>query len=101
MFIIYIRIKIHMLSPNNSLLCRLQTEKERHFCALLLFYVAQKDVLFSLLSLFWKNKVGLWDHVAVCVCVCVCVYPAPINFWMPEPIYMKIGITAPEPNSTD
>jgi hypothetical protein len=23
----------------------------------------------SLLSLFWKNKVGLWDHVAVCVCV--------------------------------
>jgi hypothetical protein len=27
--------------------------------------------LFSLLSLFWKNKVGLWDHFAVCVCVCV------------------------------
>jgi hypothetical protein len=25
--------------------------------------------LFSLLPLFWKNRVGLWDHV-VCVCVC-------------------------------
>jgi hypothetical protein len=36
-------------------------------------------LLFSLRSLFWKNKVGLWDHVAVCVCVsararfCVCL----------------------------
>jgi hypothetical protein len=29
--------------------------------------------LFSLFSLFWKNRVGLWDHVAVCVHVCV--YP--------------------------
>jgi hypothetical protein len=25
--------------------------------------------IFSLLSLFWKNRVGLWDHVAVCVSV--------------------------------
>jgi hypothetical protein len=24
-------------------------------------------IIFSLLSLFWKNKVGLWDYVAVCV----------------------------------
>jgi hypothetical protein len=24
---------------------------------------------FRPLSLFWKNRVGLWDHVAVCVCV--------------------------------
>jgi hypothetical protein len=33
-------------------------------------------------------------------CLCVCVYP-PINFWMPEPIFMKLGtyITAPEPIS--
>jgi hypothetical protein len=51
----------------------------------------------SLLSLFWKkNRVGLWDHVAVCVCI------NPINFRTPEPIFMKLGtyITAPEPNST-
>jgi hypothetical protein len=27
--------------------------------------------IFSLLSLFWKNKVGLWDHVAARVCVFV------------------------------
>jgi hypothetical protein len=34
-------------------------------------------------------------------CVCVSVYP-PIYFWMPEPIFMKLGtyITAPEPIST-
>jgi hypothetical protein len=25
--------------------------------------------LFSLLSLIWKNKVGLWDHVPLCVCI--------------------------------
>jgi hypothetical protein len=31
--------------------------------------------IFSLLSLFWKNKVGLWDHVAVCLCVCLCIPP--------------------------
>jgi hypothetical protein len=46
---------------------------------------------------FEKNKVGLWFHVAVCVCVSPL-----INFWMPEPIFMKLGtyITAPEPIST-
>jgi hypothetical protein len=33
--------------------------------------------IFSLLSLFWKNRVGLWDHTAVCVCVCVCVCISP------------------------
>jgi hypothetical protein len=56
------------------------------------------SILFSLLSLFWKNKVGLWDHVAVCVCIPL------INVWMPKPIFMKLGtltyITAPEPIST-
>jgi hypothetical protein len=33
--------------------------------------------IFSLLSLFWKNRVGLWDHVAVyaCVCICLCILP--------------------------
>jgi hypothetical protein len=29
----------------------------------------------SQLYLFWKNRVGLWDHVAVCVCVCLCIPP--------------------------
>jgi hypothetical protein len=35
------------------------------------------------------------------LCVCVFVYPS-INFWMPEPIFMKLGmyIMAPGPNST-
>jgi hypothetical protein len=33
-------------------------------------------LLFSLLSLFWKKWVGLWDHDAVRVCVCVCVSPS-------------------------
>jgi hypothetical protein len=31
--------------------------------------------IFSLLSLFWKNWVGLWDRVAVYVCVCLCIPP--------------------------
>jgi hypothetical protein len=38
-----------------------------------------------------------------CPCVCVSAYPPPpINFWTPEPIFMKLGtyITAPEPIST-
>jgi hypothetical protein len=35
-------------------------------------------LLFSLLSLFWKNRVGLWDHVAVCVCMCMCVCVSPL-----------------------
>jgi hypothetical protein len=37
-----------------------------------------------------------------CVCVCLCLYFPSINFWTPEPIFMKLGtyITAPEPIST-
>jgi hypothetical protein len=56
----------------------------------------------NILSLFWKNIVGLWDHVSVCVCVRACLCIPPITFWTPEPIFMKLGkyITAPEPNST-
>jgi Ca2+/Na+ antiporter len=38
------------------------------------FSFVQAFLFFSLLSLF-KNRVGLWDHVAVHVCVCVCVLP--------------------------
>jgi hypothetical protein len=51
----------------------------------------------SLLFLFWKNKVGLWHHVAVRARVCI----TPINSWTPEPIFIKLGtyITAPEPIS--
>jgi hypothetical protein len=31
--------------------------------------------IFILPSIFWKNRIGLWDHVAVrlCVCVCLCI----------------------------
>jgi hypothetical protein len=47
---------------------------------LLLMNLAQNPFswyyIFSLLSLFGKNKVGLWDHVAVCVCLCI----SPLTF---------------------
>jgi hypothetical protein len=37
--------------------------------------------LFSrLISLFWKNKKGLWDHLAVCISVCDCPYKFPPPF---------------------
>jgi hypothetical protein len=39
-------------------------------------YEAGTLTIFSLLSYFEKNSVGLRDHVAVCVCVCVwALYP--------------------------
>jgi hypothetical protein len=43
-----------------------------------------------------KIKVGLCDHHAVCLCT------HPINFWMLEPVFMKLGmyILAPESIST-
>jgi hypothetical protein len=37
---------------------------------------------------FQKNKVGLWDRVAVCVCLYLCI--PPINVRMPKPIFMKL-----------
>jgi hypothetical protein len=48
---------------------------------------------------FEKINVGLWDHLAVHVSVCV--FPL-INFWMPEPIFMELGmhVMAREPIST-
>jgi hypothetical protein len=50
---------------------------------------------------FEKKKVGLWDHQAVRARACVCVSPR-INFWMAEPIFMKLGmyIMAHKPIST-
>jgi hypothetical protein len=43
-------------------------------------------------------KVGLCSLHAVCVSVS----PTPINSWMPEPVFMKLGmyIMEPEPIST-
>jgi hypothetical protein len=43
--------------------------------------------------------------LCVCVCVFVCLrvcVSLPVNFWTPEPIFMKLGmyITATEPIST-
>jgi hypothetical protein len=32
-------------------------------------------IFISLLSYFEKNRVGLWDHVAVFMCVCLCIPP--------------------------
>jgi hypothetical protein len=45
---------------------------------------------------FWKNRVGLWDYVAVCVSPLIIILT-------PEPISIKIGtyIMAPEPISTE
>jgi hypothetical protein len=56
------------------------------------------DSSFSLLSLFWKDEVGLCELRAVCLSV----VPSLLNFWMPEPIFMKLGmyIMATEPIST-
>jgi hypothetical protein len=41
---------------------------------------------------FERIEVRLWDHLALCV------YRPPINFWIPEPIFIKFGmyIMAPE-----
>jgi hypothetical protein len=52
--------------------------------------------IFSLLSLFWKMKLGLRDLHAVCLWI------PRINLWMPEPNFKKLGmhIMAPEPIST-
>jgi hypothetical protein len=58
---------------------------------------------FNVFYLFWKNESRLmrspWPQ---CVCVLMCVPPPPINFWMPEPVLMKLGvyIMAPESIST-
>jgi hypothetical protein len=51
-----------------------------------------------------KIKVGCCDRHAVCLCICVsaCLCIPPINFWMPELIFINLGTytTAPEPIST-
>jgi hypothetical protein len=60
--------------------------------SVLSFYV----VLYFSSFLAYSPNVGLCDPHAVCVPV----YP-PINLWMPEPIFMKLGyIMTPEPIST-
>jgi hypothetical protein len=48
----------------------------------------------SLLSLFWKQKVSLWNHHPLCPWI-----PSLINFRMPEPKFTKPGmcIIAREP----
>jgi hypothetical protein len=68
------------------------------------FYLYGLDI-FSLLHLLWKNKsklmrspcccVSVRVPVYICVCVTICLYVVclcipPIDFWMPEPIFMKI-----------
>jgi hypothetical protein len=40
-----------------------------------LFLSSKIDLYFNLLSLFWKNKISLWDYFAVCVCVFVYISP--------------------------
>jgi hypothetical protein len=54
----------------------------------------------SLLPLFCKKKRGLWDNHTFSVSVCL--YNPPINFWIPETIFKKLGmyIIASEPIST-
>jgi hypothetical protein len=59
-----------------------------------LFYYTQ---IFSLVSLFWKNK----SRLILSPC-CLCVFISPYKFLIAEPIFMKLGmyIMAPEPIST-
>jgi hypothetical protein len=52
--------------------------------------------LFSLLSLFWKNEVGLWDHISIHVCVCLCISPL-LTF---ERLDQSLWNLAPETIST-
>jgi hypothetical protein len=72
------------------------TDTQRGDLKSLLFF---KSLFFSLLSLFKKIIVGLGDLHEVCVSVSP---PPTIYFWMPEPVFMKLGtyIMAPEPIST-
>jgi hypothetical protein len=53
--------------------------------------------IFSLLSLFWKNKSRLMRSPC-----CLPACESPVNFWTPEPIFMKLGMytMAPQPIST-
>jgi hypothetical protein len=56
-----------------------------------------KEVCIDFLAHFpYFENVGVWDHHAV-----LCI-PLPINFWMLESLYMKLGmyVMAPEPIST-
>lgn len=41
------------------------------------------------MTYFEEIKVDLWDYLAVCVSVSV---SSPNNFWMPTPIFMKLGM---------
>jgi hypothetical protein len=53
----------------------------------------------NLFSLLWKNESRLMRSPC---CQCICVSPSIIKFWMPEPIFLKIGmydVIAPEPIS--
>jgi hypothetical protein len=59
-------------------------------------YVPVQAMKFEILSyLFWKK----WNLGYV---ISRCLYIPAINFWMPEPVFMKIGtyIMAPQPIST-
>jgi hypothetical protein len=64
--------------------------------------IKKKNVsgLFSLLSLFWKNKSRLMGWPC-CLCLSFCESSL-MNFWMPEQVFMKLGMytMAPEPIST-
>jgi hypothetical protein len=39
---------------------------------------------------YFEKKIGLWNHLPK--------YPAPINFWMPEPIFMELYTYIMAPN---
>jgi hypothetical protein len=62
----------------------------------ILEYLLISSLFLSLFSLFWKNKVGLWDHGAVRVCVCVWVSPL-LTF---ERLNQSLWNLVPEPIST-
>jgi hypothetical protein len=60
------------------------------------YHLLAEECIWSLFPIFRKNKSRLMRSPR---CLCVCV--SPINFWMPEPIFMKLGMNgmASEPVS--
>jgi hypothetical protein len=57
-----------------------------------LFFFIKFIFFFPYIILLFLKKiiVGLWDHLALCMSMYLFI-PAPINYWMPEPILMVLA----------
>jgi hypothetical protein len=78
----------HVTERVSALNCLLHSTSNNKFRLWLIFLISEKK----------QNKITLMQSPR---CLCACVSPT-INFWMPEPVFMKfcIYIMAPEPIST-